>query len=133
MSLPAGFIAMLDAMGESMAGVAEALEGPAAPAAIRLNALKGGTAPEGGEAVEWCEGGYYLPERPRFTLDPALHQGLYYVQDASSMAHAAAVAEASRVVGFFIFNSFWSNIFKISRFYWCFFFWISIVNITIIY
>lgn len=99
MSLPPGFIAMLDAMGQSMAGVAEALEGPAAPAAIRLNALKGGTAPEGGEAVEWCKGGYYLPERPRFTLDPALHQGLYYVQDASSMAHAAAVAEASRVVG----------------------------------
>ncbi|MDE6287957.1 MAG: RsmB/NOP family class I SAM-dependent RNA methyltransferase, partial [Muribaculaceae bacterium] len=99
MSLPEGFKAMLDAMGESMAGVAAALEGPAAPSAIRLNALKGGTAPANSSPVEWCEGGYYLAERPRFTLDPALHQGLYYVQDASSMAHAAAVTEAARVSG----------------------------------
>lgn len=99
MSLPAGFISMLEAMGDSMVGVAEALEGPAAPAAIRLNALKGGVAPAGSSPVEWCAGGYYLAERPRFTLDPALHQGLYYVQDASSMAHAAAVAEAARIVG----------------------------------
>lgn len=99
MSLPAGFISMLDSMGESMAGVTAALEGPAAPAAIRLNALKGGIAPAGATPVEWCADGYYLSERPRFTLDPALHQGLYYVQDASSMAHAAAVAEAVRVAG----------------------------------
>lgn len=35
--------------------------------------------------VPWCIDGYYLDERPRFTLDPALHAGRYYVQDASSM------------------------------------------------
>lgn len=36
--------------------------------------------------VRWCDEGVYLDERPRFTFDPALHQGCYYVQDASSMA-----------------------------------------------
>src|SRR5213079_2105847 len=29
--------------------------------------------------------GYYLPERPSFTFDPAFHAGVYYVQEASSM------------------------------------------------
>lgn len=36
-------------------------------------------------AVPWNTNGHYLPSRPRFTFDPAMHQGLYYVQDASSM------------------------------------------------
>ena len=35
--------------------------------------------------VPWCEHGYYLAERPSFTLDPIFHGGAYYVQDASSM------------------------------------------------
>lgn len=35
--------------------------------------------------VPWCEGGYYLSQRPSFTLDPLLHAGAYYVQEASSM------------------------------------------------
>lgn len=35
--------------------------------------------------VAWCEQGYYLPQRPKFTLDPAFHAGAYYVQEASSM------------------------------------------------
>ena len=37
------------------------------------------------ERVPWCRNGYYLNERPDFTLDPVLHAGAYYVQDASSM------------------------------------------------
>lgn len=37
--------------------------------------------------VEWCSDGRYLAERPVFTLDPALHAGAYYVQDASSMIY----------------------------------------------
>ena len=43
-------------------------------------------------AVPWNTHGHYLPSRPRFTFDPAMHQGLYYVQDASSMfvAHVAS-------------------------------------------
>lgn len=35
--------------------------------------------------VPWCEDGWYLRERPQFTLDPLLHAGCYYVQEASSM------------------------------------------------
>ena len=37
------------------------------------------------KAVKWCEQGVYLPNRPSFTLDPLLHAGAYYVQEASSM------------------------------------------------
>lgn len=37
------------------------------------------------ENIGWCENGYYLPERPSFTLDPLFHAGAYYVQEASSM------------------------------------------------
>ena len=36
-------------------------------------------------AVPWSSTGYYLSERPLFTLDPLLHAGAYYVQEASSM------------------------------------------------
>lgn len=35
--------------------------------------------------VEWCPEACYLSERPLFTLDPHLHGGAYYVQEASSM------------------------------------------------
>ena len=37
------------------------------------------------QQVPWCEYGFYLKERPVFTLDPLLHAGAYYVQEASSM------------------------------------------------
>lgn len=36
-------------------------------------------------AVPWSSYGYYLEQRPSFTLDPLLHAGCYYVQEASSM------------------------------------------------
>ena len=39
----------------------------------------------GGEPVPWCSNGYYLARRPNFTMDPLLHAGCYYVQEASSM------------------------------------------------
>ncbi|MBP5290206.1 MAG: rRNA cytosine-C5-methyltransferase [Paludibacteraceae bacterium] len=39
----------------------------------------------GMEEVPWCPDGYYLKRRPQFTLDPLLHAGCYYVQEASSM------------------------------------------------
>lgn len=35
--------------------------------------------------VLWSLFGYYLEQRPSFTLDPLLHAGCYYVQEASSM------------------------------------------------
>lgn len=51
---------------------------------VRLNPAKGADVPEGGERVPWSRGGYYLRERPQFTLDPAFHTGAYYVQEAGS-------------------------------------------------
>lgn len=96
MTLPEHFIRMLAATeSEALAALPEVLaSGVPAPAAIRLNPARPAPVPEGAEAVEWCGSGFYLPARPRFTLDPALHQGRYYVQDASSMAHCEAVAAA---------------------------------------
>jgi len=37
------------------------------------------------DEVPWHLDGYYLSERPAFTLDPLFHAGCYYVQEASSM------------------------------------------------
>ena len=36
-------------------------------------------------SVAWCENAFYLKQRPSFTLDPLVHAGAYYVQEASSM------------------------------------------------
>lgn len=35
--------------------------------------------------IPWCSTGFYLSQRPSFTLDPLFHAGAYYVQEASSM------------------------------------------------
>lgn len=37
------------------------------------------------EEIPWAPDGFYLDRRINFTLDPLLHGGAYYVQDASSM------------------------------------------------
>lgn len=42
--------------------------------------------------VPWCESGYYLDSRPQFTLNPLLHAGVFYVQDASSMVYETIVS-----------------------------------------
>jgi len=36
-------------------------------------------------SIPWCPNGFYLSQRPSFTLDPLFHAGSYYVQEASSM------------------------------------------------
>jgi 16S rRNA C967 or C1407 C5-methylase (RsmB/RsmF family)/NOL1/NOP2/fmu family ribosome biogenesis protein len=41
--------------------------------------------PVSAEPVPWCFPGFFLNERPSFTLDPIFHSGAYYVQEASSM------------------------------------------------
>lgn len=46
--------------------------------------------------VPWCNEGVYLDERPQFTFDPSLHQGRYYVQDASSMAIVAIIHQIAK-------------------------------------
>ena len=54
---------------------------------IRLNPAKSFdlTAYNIDRAIPWCSDGYYLKERPKFTLDPLFHSGCYYSQEASSM------------------------------------------------
>ena len=41
--------------------------------------------------VLWMDRAVYLDHRPQFTMDPLLHQGCYYVQEASSMFLAEAL------------------------------------------
>ncbi|MBP5318170.1 MAG: RsmB/NOP family class I SAM-dependent RNA methyltransferase, partial [Paludibacteraceae bacterium] len=53
------------------------------PVSIRLN-RKLSLSPAY-ERVPYAADGYYLPDRPKFTLDPWLHAGVYYVQEAGSM------------------------------------------------
>jgi 16S rRNA C967 or C1407 C5-methylase (RsmB/RsmF family)/NOL1/NOP2/fmu family ribosome biogenesis protein len=61
-----------------------ALEGPS-PVSIRLNSEKWRLPPLNSEQVPWCPDGFYLDERPSFTLDPLFHSGCYYPQEASGM------------------------------------------------
>jgi 16S rRNA C967 or C1407 C5-methylase (RsmB/RsmF family) len=58
-----------------------------APVSIRLNPLHASrfTLHASLEPVPWCRDAYYLPTRPNFTMDPLLHAGCYYVQEAASM------------------------------------------------
>lgn len=90
-------------------GLVDCLEQTAPEVAVRINRRKLRAAgvpddwlPEvcrAGEKVAWWPEGYLLPERPDFTHDPAMHQGLYYVQDASSMITAHVVAALSARLG----------------------------------
>lgn len=53
------------------------------PTSIRINPKKYFQSLE--NKIGWTDFGYYLEERPVFTLDPLFHAGGYYVQEASSM------------------------------------------------
>lgn len=54
------------------------------PTAIRVNASKGSNVFEELEKIPWSQNGFYLEERPVFTLDPHFHGGRYYPQEAGS-------------------------------------------------
>ena len=90
--LPAGFTEYTrQLMGaERFERYLESFEEPA-PVSIRLNPKKKlevrGKRLEviDGEPVDWCREGYYLKQRPNFTMDPLFHAGCYYVQEAASM------------------------------------------------
>lgn len=92
--LPEQFIAMLrEAVGtEAADGLAHALATEAPSVSVRINAAKGAALPANAAAVPWEQRGFHLAERPLFAADPAWHQGMYYVQDASSMATGALAA-----------------------------------------
>ena len=95
MNLPEGFIESLSQGSGAplFAGLPEALSlDPVV--SVRIDPAK---TPRGGwaddaRAVPWAEtSGRYLPSRPAFIFDPLMHQGAYYVQDASSMFLGHAV------------------------------------------
>jgi len=55
------------------------------PVSIRINPRKWDYMPAGSEPVPWCKSGFYLANRPSYTLDPLFHSGCYYPQEASGM------------------------------------------------
>lgn len=71
-------------LSDGLGDVLVALNG-VSPTSIRLNPYKNARLDYDMRSVAWCGDGFYLPERPKFTLDPFLHGGAYYVQEASSM------------------------------------------------
>ncbi|QOI97746.1 MAG: rRNA methyltransferase [Flammeovirgaceae bacterium] len=82
-TLPPEFEVQMQALlGNSYVNYKQSLSQPASTS-IRINPHKPVTIQ--GEPVPWSMYGYYLAERPVFTLDPLLHAGAYYVQEASSM------------------------------------------------
>ena len=86
MNLPEEFIKLIESYrAPQLAGLGEALL-TTPEVSVRINPLKSRRlAASADTRVPWCYEGVYLPERPRFTFSPELHQGVYYVQDASSM------------------------------------------------
>lgn len=66
-----------------------------APTSIRLHSTKGKANFDFDGEVPWCSMGRYLAQRPVFTLDPLLHAGAYYVQEASSMFTGWVVRQLS--------------------------------------
>lgn len=77
--------ALRNNLGDGSAAFEHSFAGPI-PVSVRLNPSKRSNII--GEPVPWCSHGVYLKERPVFTLDPHLHAGAYYVQEASSMVLA---------------------------------------------
>ena len=73
---------MREMLGDDAERLFSALDTPA-EVSIRANPAKSAEVFEG-EAIGWSPNGRYLAERPQFTLDPLMHGGAYYVQEASS-------------------------------------------------
>ncbi|RAV98794.1 methyltransferase RsmF C-terminal domain-like protein [Pseudochryseolinea flava] len=83
-TLPAAFAqTMQQQLGSNWKQFAEAIQKPS-PISIRFNPSKIESVPNL-KPIPWTSLGFYLSERPLFTLDPLFHAGTYYVQEASSM------------------------------------------------
>ncbi|QKZ11452.1 methyltransferase RsmF C-terminal domain-like protein [Spirosoma sp. KUDC1026] len=92
-SLPPAFQEqMQQQLGPDFPAFEQALE-QAPPVSIRVNPRKNKFDTSGLAPVPWCAEGFYLPERPNFTLDPLFQAGNYYVQEASSMLLSEAIRQ----------------------------------------
>lgn len=100
--LPVKFIEELNSAGipaTSVTTLINALTEGKPSISVRSNARKG-FLPDGADRpVEWCATGRYLDSRPLFTLMPQLHQGRFYVQDASSMFITRAISTITDETG----------------------------------
>ena len=95
--LPAPFRAQMQHQLADEFPAFEAALGQQPPVSIRLNPRKPAIDTAGLEPVPWCSAGFYLPERPVFTLDPLFQAGAYYVQEASSMLLAEAMRQTTNL------------------------------------
>jgi 16S rRNA C967 or C1407 C5-methylase (RsmB/RsmF family)/NOL1/NOP2/fmu family ribosome biogenesis protein len=82
--LPQDFLNRIEANPLFGNQLAQALE-EVPPISVRLNPRKAINDLTLATKVPWCEVGFYLEERPSFTLDPLFHAGTYYPQEAGSM------------------------------------------------
>ena len=83
MELPVAFIEQIkELLPNEYEAFFKAMDKPS-PVSVRLNNKV--TITPNYPQVPHCKSGYYLPERPTFTLDPWFHAGVYYVQEAGSM------------------------------------------------
>ena len=76
----------------------KALEEPS-PVSIRINPAKWVLRPANSDIIPWCSNGFYLKNRPSYTLDPLFHSGCYYPQEASSMFLEEVIKQASSSSG----------------------------------
>jgi len=92
--LPASFVQRIAAQVPDADVLLHRLDDEAATS-IRLHPVKQQFADElpKGEEVPWNVQGRYLSERPKFSLDPSYHAGLYYPMEASSMFLSFALQE----------------------------------------
>ena len=82
--LPAAFVSRLEIQyGSRSSEILKALTEPPV-ISVRINPLKWNIYPQMGR-IPWTRFGFYLKNRPSYTLDPWLHAGAYYVQEAGSM------------------------------------------------
>lgn len=92
--LPDGFKAMIsDSLGTEIADVLLPALNTEPDTSIRLNLNKSPLLQlyDGMTEVPWCFSAFYLDKRPRFTSNPLLHAGVFYVQDASSTVYETIV------------------------------------------
>jgi len=99
-TLPGDFISQMSGLMQSteVQELCDSISGTPS-VSIRLNSQVPGIEGLAGASLEteltdrvpWSTSGYYLQDRPSFTLDPLFHAGGYYVQEASSMFLEQAV------------------------------------------
>ncbi|WP_080054264.1 methyltransferase RsmF C-terminal domain-like protein [Spirosoma aerolatum] len=100
--LPSAFRDQMQAqLGSEFADFQQVLTRPA-PVSIRLNPRKPVYDTTDLNPIPWCNDkgpiqGFYLAERPSFTLDPLFQAGAYYVQEASSMLLYEALKQSVKL------------------------------------